>query len=81
MALVVTYHTDSRRPRTFDIVVDGKTIAQERFEQSSVSRFVDREYPLPADLVSGRQKITVRFQATNGNDIAAVFGLRVTRVQ
>jgi hypothetical protein len=79
MALVVTYHTDSRRPRTFDILVDGRTIAQERFEQSSVSRFVDREYPLPAELVKGKQKVSVRFQATNGNDIAAVFGLRMIR--
>ena len=79
MALVVTYHTDSRRPRTFEILVDGRRIAQERFDQSSVSRFVDREYPLPADLVSGKQKVTVRFQGTDRNEIAAVFGLRMIR--
>jgi DUF1680 family protein len=81
LALVVTYHTDSRRPRTFDILVDGRTFAQERLEQTSVSRFVDREYPLPADLVRDKQKVTVRFQGTNGNDIAAVFGIRVIRAQ
>jgi DUF1680 family protein len=81
MVLVVTYHTDSRRPRTFDIAVDGRTIAQERFDQSSVSRFVDREYPVPGDVVAGKQKVTVRFQGTNGNDIAAVFGLRMTRAR
>ncbi len=79
MALVVTYHTDSRRPRTFEILVDGRRIAQERFEQSSVSRFVDREYPLPADLVSGKQKVTVRFQGTDRNEIATIFGLRMIR--
>ncbi len=79
-ALVITYHTDSRRPRTFDILVDGRPIAQERFEESSISRFVDREYPLPADVVRGKQKVTVRFQGTNGNDIAAVFGMRVIRM-
>jgi len=33
---------------------------------------------LPA-LVQGKQKVTVRFQATGGNDIAAVFGLRMIR--
>ncbi|HYT77310.1 MAG TPA: beta-L-arabinofuranosidase domain-containing protein [Vicinamibacterales bacterium] len=78
-ALIVTYHADSRRPRTFDILVDGQPIAQERFEISSESRYVDREYPLPASAVQGRQKVTVRFQATGGNDIAAVFGLRVVK--
>jgi hypothetical protein len=77
--LVVTYHTDSRRPRTFDVLLDGQPLAQERFEVSSDSRFVDREYPLPAAAIQGKQKVTVRFQATNGNDIAAVFGLRVVR--
>jgi hypothetical protein len=30
-------------------------------------------------VVRGKQKVTVRFQATNGNDIAAVFGLRTIR--
>jgi uncharacterized protein len=78
-ALIVTYHADSRRPRTFEILVDGQPIAQERFEISSESRYVDREYPLPASAVQGKQKVTVRFQATGGNDIAAVFGLRVVR--
>src|SRR5262249_5136790 len=30
--LVVTYHADSRRPRTFDILTDGQPLAQERLE-------------------------------------------------
>ena len=77
--LVVTYHSDSRRPRTFDILVDGQPLAQEQFEIASDNRFLDREYPLPAAAVSAKQKVTVRFQATGGNDIAAVFGLRVIR--
>ncbi len=77
--LVVTYQTDARRARTFDILVDGQRIAQPAFERTSVSRFLDVEYPIPADVVRGKQKVTVRFQATNGNDIAAVFGLRTIR--
>jgi hypothetical protein len=77
--LVVTYHADSRRPRTFDILADGQPLASERLEVSSENRFFDREYAVPAGAVQGRQKITVRFQATGGNDIAAVFGIRVVR--
>jgi hypothetical protein len=46
---------------------------------SSVAKFYDVRYALPAALVSGKQKITVRFQATNGNEIAPVFALRTIR--
>jgi uncharacterized protein len=78
--LVVTYHSDSRRPRTFDILVDGQPFAQERFEPASDNRFFDREYEIPLSAIpQGKPKVTVRFQATGGNDIAAVFGLRMVR--
>ena len=74
--LVVTYHTDSRRPRTFDILVDGQPVAQERFEPSSESALLRSRVPAAGRGWSqGKQKVTVRFQATNGNDIAAVFGV------
>ena len=77
--LVVTYHSDSRRPRNFDILVDGRPLAQERFPPASDNRFIDREYALPADALRGKEKITVRFQSVEGSEIAAVFGLRVVR--
>lgn len=79
-ALVVTYHTDQRRVRTFAILVDGRQVGEQRLEETSVARFSDVEYPLPADLVRGRQKVTVRFEATGGNDIGGVFGIRTIRV-
>jgi hypothetical protein len=78
--VIVTYHSDSRRPRTFDLLVDGQPLAQERFESSSENRFFDREYEIPLSAVpQGKPKVTLRFQASGGNDIAAVFGLRVVR--
>ena len=79
MALVVTYHRDSRRPRSFDILVDGQRIAEQRFEISSDAQFFDVRYPIPADVVKGKTKVTVRFQATGGDEIAAVFGARMVR--
>ncbi len=77
--LVATYHADNRRPRSFDVLVDGQPLAHEAFDISSDDRFFDREYAIPAALTQGKQKVTVRFQATEGNDIAAVFGLRIVR--
>jgi len=79
MVLVVTYHTDSRRPRSFEILADGQRIAQQAFARSTISRFIDLEYPIPTEILRGKNRTTIRFVATNGNDIAAVFGLRMVR--
>ena len=78
-ALVVTYQTDNRRIRTFDIIVDGQRLASQTLEPNGESRFFDAEYPLPAGLVLDKQKVTVRFEATGGNEIGAVFGVRTIR--
>jgi DUF1680 family protein len=83
MALVVTYFSEERAKRTFEILVDGQRVGEQTIERfapgSGTGRFFDVEYPIPADLVKGKQKVTVRFQATNGNEIAAVFGVRMIR--
>jgi hypothetical protein len=79
LALVVTYHSDQRRARTFEILVDGQRIGEQTLEQTSIARFFDVEYPLPADLVRDKQKVTVRFQAIGGNEIGPVFGVRLIK--
>jgi len=82
MTLVVTYSTDEPARRSFDILVNGAKVGSQTSERRSpeqLARFFEVEYPIPADLVKDRQKVTVRFQATEGNEIAAVFGLRMIR--
>jgi DUF1680 family protein len=79
MTLVATYYADEWRKRTFEILVDGQRIGEQVIEQRGAPRFFDVEYPIAANLVEGKGKITIRFQATNGNEIAAVFGLRIIR--
>ena len=83
MALVVTYSTQEFGHRTFDLLTDGRRVGQQTVERtgpgSAATHFFDVLYALPADLVKGKQKVTVRFQATGGNEIAAVFGIRMIR--
>ncbi|HZT23225.1 MAG TPA: beta-L-arabinofuranosidase domain-containing protein [Verrucomicrobiae bacterium] len=79
LALIVTYYSDEWRKRTFDILVDGRRIAEQTVEKSGEPHFFDVAYAIPAEWVQGKQKVTVRFQATNGNEIAGVFGLRLIR--
>jgi len=77
MVLVVTYTRDEWRRRTFDILVDGAKVAEQVIEARGPQQLYDVEYPLPPDSVRGRAKVTVRFQATGGNEIGAVFGIRM----
>ena len=79
MALVVTYYSDEWRRRTFDVLVDGERVGEQVVEKGGTPKFFDVEYSIPAQIVNGKQKVTVRFQATGGNEIAAVFGLRMIR--
>ena len=80
MALVVTYCNDEWRPRSFEILADGQRIAEQTVAKDGTTpHFFDAEYALPADVVQGKKKVTIRFQATHQNEIAAVFGLRIIR--
>jgi len=79
LAVVVTYHSGERRKATFDILADGKPIGSQEISRTSPVHFFDVEYSLPAEVVKSKQKVTIRFQATKGNDIATVYGVRIIR--
>jgi len=79
LALVVTYYQDEWRRRTFDILVDGEKVGEQEIERGGIPRFFDVEYAIPAALVRGKEAVTVRFEATGGNETAGVYGLRMIR--
>lgn len=81
LSLVVTYFQDEWRTRVFTISVDGQTIAEQRIERGGVPHFFDVTYAVPAELLQGKKKITVRFQALPGSETAAVFGVRAIHAQ
>ena len=78
----VTYGGEGRRKSTFDILIDGNKIgdyvALPRSPEQE-AHFVDADYAIPAELIEGKAKITVRFQARDGNEIRGVFGVRTVR--
>jgi hypothetical protein len=79
MAVVVTYHSGERRKASFDVLADGKVIGSQEIARTAPARFFDVEYAIPSEIAMGKQKVTIRFQATYGNDIATVYGVRVIR--
>ena len=83
--LVVTYSNDARgRKGGFDVLVDGTKVGEQTMERRTPEqdvRFFDVQYPLPLDLVKGKQKVTVRFQAKSGDGIPGVFGIRTVHAR
>jgi DUF1680 family protein len=79
VALVVTYYSDEWRKRTFEILVDGERVGEQVVEKGGPPRFFDVEYAVPGALVRDKKSVTVRFQSTDGSEIAAVFGIRTIR--
>jgi DUF1680 family protein len=79
MTLLITYNSGDPVARTFDISIDGTRLKAETIAPAPPAKLYDVEYALPADLVKGKQKITVRFDATGANGISAVYGLRMIR--
>ena len=79
MTLICTYYADEWNKRTFDVLVDGQKVGDETIPARGGTKFYDVEYKIPANLVAGKSKITVRFEATQGNETGAVYGVRTLR--
>jgi hypothetical protein len=83
VVLLVTYNTDERGKRSGEVMVDGQRLGEQSIERSPpgsvTGRFFDVEYKLPAELIKDKKKVTVKFQATGGNETATVFGVRTIR--
>jgi len=75
--LVATYWGQELSPRTFDILVDGTTVATHSLDGNHPEAFYDLTCPLAADITRGRTTVTVRLQAHPGNTAGGLFGLRV----
>ena len=77
--LWVTYWGSDVGNRVFDILADGHKIGSERLENNKPDKFFEEVYRLPADVLTGKQTVTVRFQAHPGAFAGGVFGTRVVK--
>ncbi|MGQ9801371.1 MAG: beta-L-arabinofuranosidase domain-containing protein [Candidatus Saccharicenans sp.] len=78
--LHVTYYSEERlRPCRFSILLDGEQLFQEAITRIPSPGFIEKEYQLPEKLTKGKNKITIKFQAEPGSEIAPVVRLRLLR--
>lgn len=64
--------------RRFDILVDGRVIATESL-RGGKEAYYSIEYPLGENVIAGKERIAVRFQAQPGQTAGGVFGLRIVK--
>ena len=82
LTLIVTYSNDNAGASACDVLVDGQKVGDRtgaRRSPEQVIQFSDVEYQIPGDLLAGKKKVTVRFEATNGRSTPSVFGIRIVR--
>ena len=76
-------HSEERATKNAEILVDGTRVGEQRIERhrpgSQAKSFFDVEYAIPAEVVKGKEKVTVRFQAVSPNETPVVYGIRMIR--
>ena len=77
--LVCTYWGSEEGDRTFDILVDGTKVATQTLHEDKPGQYFDVLTRIPAELVAGKSKVTVRFQAHPGAMAGGLFDCRVVR--
>ncbi len=77
--LVCTYWGSEEGNRAFDVLIDGTKIATQTLHEDKPGQYFDVVTPIPAELVAGKSKVTVRFQAHPGAMAGGLFGCRVVR--
>ena len=76
--LVITYWGSAPGDRIFDVVVEEKVLKTERLQERYPLTFFEEIYEIPDELVKGKNKVTVKFQAQPGFKAGAVYGVKIT---
>lgn len=78
--LAVTYWT-GERGRTFDILVNGETLATEAPGDAGTGQFVERRYSIPAEILTGARegRLTIRFSGRQGSGVPGIYDVRLMK--
>ena len=79
--LVLTYWGSDSNNRVFDILVNGKKIAEQRLDNNAPEQFFDVEHLLDDEAFRNLEKITVTLQAHPNATAGGFFGCRTMIVE
>lgn len=76
--LYVLYWGHETGRRTFDILIDGQKLTTENtVEKWNKDEFISVEYPVPAEIVKEKERVTVTFKPHPGHYAGGIFDLRI----
>ncbi|CAH0293471.1 Non-reducing end beta-L-arabinofuranosidase [Pedobacter sp. Bi27] len=79
LALNVRYHTSGGRDK-FDIYLDDqKLVGVDAGQGPQKTGFYNQEYPIPAEMLKGKKRISVKFSPSDGKSTARVFYVRLVK--
>lgn len=79
VSLSVEYWGGYSGSKTFDIQVEGTTIATENIANKAPGKFIDVTYKIPEDLYQGKDRIELTFVPHEGHRAGPVFTVRTIR--
>jgi DUF1680 family protein len=80
LTLMVRYWGYEWGSRKFDVFIDDKKlISEDNTGRWYQSEFQDVEYPIPNEMVKGKDNIRLKFQASPGSAAGAVYYIRLLR--
>ena len=62
----------------FDILVDGKKMAEEKIEASKNPGFIEKTYVIPRELLSGKKRVAVQFRAKDNKPTAELYDCAIS---
>lgn len=78
LSLNVRYHSAGTAGEKFEIYIDGKILKLvDHTKDIKKPGFYNEEYPLPTDMVKGKQQLNMKFLALSGNATERVYFLRL----
>lgn len=80
LVLQATYWGEERK-RLFHILIDGTRVASETLGYNKPGEWVERDYPVPPELLKGKSSVTVRFEPEKGHTAGPVFGVLIYRAK
>jgi len=69
------------RGREFSILVDGKAIGDEKLDRNAPGKFFNQDYPIPSELVQGKDSITVRFEPKQGSVAGGFYNASILKAK
>lgn len=77
-ALLCSYIGDDKN-RSWDVLVDGEKLTSVEWKGGQTGKFYDESYPIPAAMLQGKTKVTIKIVPTNNKTAGRIFGCRIIK--